>query len=49
MLQSTVDELAAKGVAQESEGCMCVFVEVRQRPKVAAVSGGGEQVCGVHG
>ena len=29
MLQETVDDLQARGVAQESDGCMCVFLEVR--------------------
>ena len=32
MLQETVDDLQARGVAQESDGCMCVFLEVRLAP-----------------
>ncbi len=29
MLAPTVEDLQARGVAQESDGCMCVFLEVR--------------------
>lgn len=28
MLAETVGDLQSRGVAQESEGCMCVFLEV---------------------
>lgn len=40
-LQSTVDDLMASGVAVESEGAKCVFVEGREVPLIVQKSDGG--------
>ena len=40
-LQSVVDDLMARGVAEESEGAKCVFVEGAQVPLIVQKSDGG--------
>jgi arginyl-tRNA synthetase len=41
MLESVVNELAEKGVAVESEGAMCVFVEGHEAPLIVRKRDGG--------
>ncbi len=38
-LAPTVEDLQARGVAEESDGCMCVFLEVRAGAEAEAEAG----------